>query len=105
MQTLRPFRNKLLVTPYRRTTQWNGKIILNETLRNELMGDDHCFWVVAVADGIEEVKVKDRVILTMDHDGLDYLPDGTKRAFINLDQVLLVLPHEGFSSPSPEAAP
>lgn len=96
MPALKPLGTKLLVTPYRRDNQWGGKIQLLEKQRNVLMGDDHCFWVVAVADGIEDVKVKDRVILTMDHDGLDYLPDGTKRAFVNLDQVLLVLPHEGF---------
>ena len=63
------------------------------------MGDDHCFWVVAVADDMEDIKVKDRVILTQDHDGLEYLTDGTKRAFIKLEQVLLVLPHEEFQEP------
>lgn len=98
MPTLKPLRNKILVTPYRRETQWQGNIVLNEKLRNDLMGDDHCFWVVAVADGIEDIKVKDRVILNKDHDGLEYLTDGSKRAFVNLDQVLLILPHEGFQS-------
>ena len=101
MPNLKPIGTKLLVTPYRREYQWNGRVILNEKMRNVLMGDDHCFWVVAVGDGVEDIKVKDRVILTQDHDGLEYLTDGTKRAFVNLEQVLLVLPHEGFQTPSP----
>jgi hypothetical protein len=96
MNTLIPTRGKLLVTPYRREKRWGGSIMLNETARNILTGDDHCFWVVAVSDGVEDVRVKDRVILIQDHDGLEYLTDGTKRAFIKLDQILLVLPHEGF---------
>ena len=100
---LKPLGTKLLVTPYRRTTQWGGSILLSEPMRNVLMGDDHCFWVVAVGDNVEDIKVKDRVILTQDHDGLEYLTDGTKRAFIKLEQVLLVLPHEGFQEPTAAA--
>lgn len=93
---LKPVGTKLLVTPYRRKTQWGGKIILREEQRNVLMGDDHIFWVVAVGDQVADIKVKDRVLLTTDHDGVEYLTDGTKRAFIKLDQVLCVIPHEGF---------
>ena len=96
MPSLKPLRNKILVTPYRRDNKWGGVIHLLEKQRDVLMGDDHCFWVVAVADGIEDIKVKDRVILQQDHDGLEYLTDGTKRAFVKLNQVLLVLSHEGF---------
>jgi NADPH:quinone reductase-like Zn-dependent oxidoreductase len=96
MNTLKPHGTKLLVTPYRRLTQWDGKIILNEQQRNVLMGDDHWFWVVAVGDKVTDVAMKDRVLLVHDHDGLEYLTDGTMRAFINLDQVLMVMPHEGF---------
>jgi hypothetical protein len=99
MLSLKPTRNKILVTPYRRDKKWGGKIELLEKQRDVLMGDDHCFWVVAVPDGCEEIKVKDRVILIQDHDGLEYLVDGTKRAFVNLAQVLVVLPHEGFQTP------
>jgi hypothetical protein len=95
--TLKPLGTKLLITPYRRKTQWGGRIILREELRNVLMGDDHTFWVVAVGEKVEDVKPKDRVICKFDHDGLEYLNDGTKRAFIELEQVLVVLPFEGFS--------
>jgi co-chaperonin GroES (HSP10) len=97
---LKPVGNKLLITPYRRAKQWGGQIILNEKMRNVLMGDDHIFWVVAVGEGIEDVKVKDRVVLLNDHDGLEYLTDGTLRAFISLNQVLAVIPHEGFQDES-----
>lgn len=100
MPTLRPTGTKLLVTPYRRKTKWGGKILLREDQRNVLMGDDHCFWVVAVSAALKksgDIKVKDRVICKFDHDGLEYLTDGTLRAFIDVEQVLVVLPFEGFS--------
>jgi len=100
MSLLKPTGNKLLVTPYRRKTRWGGKILLREDQRNVLMGDDHCFWVVAVSAALEkagDIKVKDRVICKFDHDGLEYLTDGTMRAFIDVEQVLVVLPFEGFS--------
>lgn len=100
MQTLKPLGNKLLVTPYRRETTWGGSILLNETQRKTIMGDDHIFWVVAVGEGVDEVRVKDRVVLTLDHDGVNYLDDGTLRGFVSLSQVLAVLPHEGFQTPA-----
>jgi NADPH:quinone reductase-like Zn-dependent oxidoreductase len=98
MATLKPAGKKLIVTPYRRTTQWGGKIILKEKDRNALMGDDHWFWVVAVGPKVEHCAVKDRVLLLQDHDGLEYLTDGTLRAFITEDAVLAVMPFNGFET-------
>lgn len=95
---IKPLGTKLLVTPYRREKQWGGHILLQEKQRNVLMGDDHIFWVVAVGDDVKDISVKDRVLLTLDHEGLEYLTDGTLRAFVNLSQVLLVLPFDGFQS-------
>lgn len=94
MNILKPSANKLLVTPYRRKGTASGRIILREDQRNVLMGDDHIFWVVAVGDRVKDVKVKDRVLCKLDHEGLDYLTDGTLRAFIGIDQVLLVIDPE-----------
>lgn len=106
MSTLKPIGKKLIVTPYRRSTQWGGKIELLEKQRNVLMGDDHWFWVVAVGEKVQHCSVKDRVLLVQDHDGLEYLTDGTTRAFINEDQVLAVMPHESFqTTTSPADAP
>ena len=100
MSNLKPLGRHLLVTPYRRDKQWEGRIILNEKQRNVLMGEDHVFWVVAVGEKVPGIAVKDRVLLNLDHEGLEYLDDGTLRAFITIDQVLVILPFEGFE---PEA--
>lgn len=105
MPILKPVGTKLLVTPYRREKQWGGKILLPEKQRNVLMGDDHIFWVVAVGEQVEGIAVKDRVLCKFDHDGLTYLEDGTLRAFIDVKEVLLVLPYEGFTTPPEDAPP
>ena len=91
MPSLKPTGTKLLVTPYRRETRHNGRIHLLEKQRDVIMGDDHIFWVVAVGEKVKDIKVKDRVLCKFDHEGLEYLTDGTKRAFINLKEVLLVI--------------
>ena len=91
MPVLKPTGTKLLVTPYRRERSRGGGIMLTEKNRDSLMGDDHIFWVVAVGEKVKDVKVKDRVVCKFDHDGLEYLTDGTKRAFINLHEVLLII--------------
>lgn len=100
MPKLKPLKDYLLVTPYRRTAQWGGKIILPEKNRDILMGDDHIFWVVAVGTQVTDIKEKDRVICKLDHDGLEMLTDGTKRGFIRRREVVLVLPHESFEPPA-----
>jgi co-chaperonin GroES (HSP10) len=100
---LKPVGTKLLVTPYRRAKQWGGKVELLEKQRNVLMGDDHWFWVVAVGEGVAKVlkkdaiKVKDRVLLAKDHESLEYLTDGSLRAFVNLNEVLAFVRHTGFT--------
>lgn len=98
MPNLKPLGTKLLVTPYRREKQWGGKIILSEKQRDVLMGEDHIFWVVAVGEKVPDIQPKDRVLCKFDHDGLTYLDDGTLRAFIDVSEVLLVLPFEGFET-------
>jgi len=98
--------NKILVTPYRRKTKWGGKILLNEKTRDVLMGDDHWFWVVAIGPRVQHCSVKDRVLLRQDHESLEYLTDGTTRAFVSEADVLAVMPHEGFEpEPAPAAPP
>jgi co-chaperonin GroES (HSP10) len=101
MPKLKPLKDYLLVTPYRRETQWAGKILLPEKNRDILMGDDHVFWVVAVGTQVKDIQVKDRVVCQFDHDGLEMLVDGSKRGFIRRSQVLAVLPFEQFSEPAP----
>ncbi len=96
MPALKPLGTKLLITPCRREKQWEGRIILNEKQRNVLMGEDHIFWVVAVGDKVKDIAVKDRVLCKFDHDGLEYLDDGTLRSFVDISQVLAVMPHNGF---------
>lgn len=98
MKTLRPVGDKLLVTPYRRDRSKGGGIMLTEKHRDILMGDDHVFWVVAVSNQITDIKVKDRVLCKLDHEGLEMLTDGTKRGFIRRSEVMAVLPFEGFTS-------
>lgn len=106
MNLLKPTANKMIVTPYRRERTRGGGIMLTEKFRNVLMGDDYWFWVVAVGPKVQHCAVKDRVLLAKDHESLEYLTDGTLRAFVTEDEVLAVSPHEGFEpSPSPAVPP
>ena len=98
---LKPTGTKLIVTPYRRTTRWGWEIELLEKQRDVLMGDDHWFWVVAVGPKVKHCAVKDRVLLLKDHESLEYLTDGTLRAFITEGEVLAVMPFTEFSQASP----
>lgn len=106
MTTLKPLGDRLLVTPVRREKKWGGRIHLLEKNRSTLMGEDHFFWVVAVGSKVTDIKPKDRVVLSLDHEGVDYLDDGTMRGFVRRHQVLCVFTHDGFQTPpSQEAAP
>lgn len=101
MPTIQPLGTKLLVTPYRRSSQWGGKIQLLEQQRDVLMGDDHIFWVVAVGTKVKDIQPRDRVICKFDHDGPEYFNDGTKRASIDVSQVLAVMPFQEFTETPP----
>ncbi len=93
MPKLRPLGDRLLVTPYHRDTQLNGSILLPEKQRDVIAGLDRIFWVVATSEKAERdhgIKAKDRVLLNIDHDGLDLLTDGTKRGFVRASQVMAV---------------
>ncbi len=92
MPKLRPLGDKLLVTPYRRKNFREGPILLLENMKDVLLGDDRIFWVVAVSSKVTDIKVKDRVVLNIDHEGLELLTDGTRRGFIRASQVLAVCP-------------